>query len=208
MKKKVEQDSGTQRDVQPLTKEEPRGIIGEYAESAYHAVRLANALPDTTTTDDHLTRHGVMQTPTQVVLRLYPEVKTVPIADAVGLPIRILHLLSNPVHANFGMNAAGTDTAVTLKALFAAMKVAGIRQGHVISRGVAHHHAPGLVRGGRRRRGLQVGGQRVGVGRHRQRRARARRVRRPGASLLHRRAPAQLGCEAAPGAAGGWADYV
>ena len=51
----------------------------------------------------------------------------------VGLPIRVLHLLSNPVHAHFGMNAAGTDTAVTLKALFAAMTVAGIRQGHVIS---------------------------------------------------------------------------
>ena len=56
-----------------------------------------------------------------------------PIADAVGLPIRVIHLLSNPVHASFGMNAAGTDTAVTFKVLFAAMKVAGIRQGHVIS---------------------------------------------------------------------------
>ena len=133
VRKKVEQDSGVQRDVQPLTKDEPRGIIGEYAESAYHAVRLANALPDTTTTDDHLTRRGVMRTPGQVVTQLYPEVKTVPIADAVGLPIRVLHLLSNSVHGHFGMNAAGTDTAVTLKALFAAMTVAGIRQGHVIS---------------------------------------------------------------------------
>ena len=113
VRKKVEQDSGVQRDVQPLTEEEPRGIIEEYAESAYHAVRLANALPDTTT-DDHLTRHEVMQTPNHVVLRLYPEVQTVPIADAVGLPIRVLHLLSNPVHASFGMNAAGTHTAVTL----------------------------------------------------------------------------------------------
>ena len=124
---------GAQRDVQPLTKEEPRGIIDEYAESAYHAVRLANALPDTTTTDDHLNRRGVMRTPGQVVTQLYPEVKTAPIADAVSLPIRVLHLLSNPVHASFGMNAAGTDTAVTLKVLFAALTVAGIRQGHVIS---------------------------------------------------------------------------
>ena len=133
VRKKVEQDSGVQRDVQHLTKDEPRGIIDEYAESAYHAVRLANALPDTTATDDHLTRRGVMQTPSQVVTQLYPEVKTVPIADAVGLPIRVLHLLSDPVHASFGMNAAGTDTAVTLTVLFAAMTVAGIRQGHVIS---------------------------------------------------------------------------
>ena len=62
VKKKVEQDSGVQRDVQPLTKDEPRGIIDEYAESAYHAVRLASALPDTAT-DDHLTRRGVMRTP-------------------------------------------------------------------------------------------------------------------------------------------------
>ena len=129
----MEQDSGVQRDVQPLTKDEPRGIIGEYAESAYHAIRLANTLPDTTTTDDYLTRCGVMRTPSQVITQLYPEVQTVPIADAVGLPIRVLHLLSNPVHASFGMNAAGTDTAVTFKVLFAAMKVAGIRQGHVIS---------------------------------------------------------------------------
>ena len=133
VRKKVEQEGGVQLDVRPLTEEEPQGVIDEYAESAYHAVRHANALPDTTTTDDHLTRRGVMRTPTQVVLRLYPEVKTVPIADAVGLPIRVLHLLSNIVHASFGMNAAGTDTAVTLKALFAATKVAGIRQGHVIS---------------------------------------------------------------------------
>ena len=133
VRKKVEQDSGVQRDVQHLTKDEPRGIIDEYAESAYHAVRLANALPDTTATDDHLTRRGVMQTPSQVVTQLYPEVKTVPIADAVGPPIRVLHLLSDPVHASFGMNAAGTDTAVTLTVLFAAMTVAGIRQGHVIS---------------------------------------------------------------------------
>ena len=133
VRKKVKKDSGAQRDVQPLTKDEPRGVIGEYAESAYHAVRLANTLPDTTTTDDYLTRRGVMRTPGQVITQLYPEVKTVPIADAVGLPIRVLHLLSNPVHASFGMNAAGTDTAVTLKVLFAAMTVAGIRQGHVIS---------------------------------------------------------------------------
>ena len=133
VRRKVEQEGGAQREVQPLTKDEPRGIIGEYAESAYHAVRLANTLPDTTATDDHLTRRGVMRTPSQVVTQLYPEVKTVPIADAVGLPIRVLHLLSNPVHASFGMNAAGTDTAVTLKVLFAAMTVAGIRQGHVIS---------------------------------------------------------------------------
>ena len=133
VRKKVKQEGGARRDVQPLIEDEPRGIIGEYAESAYHAVRLASALPDTTTTDDHLTRHGVMQTPTHVVLQLYPEVKTVPIADAVGLPIRVLHLLSSPVHASFGMNAAGTDTAVTLKVLFAAMTVADIRQGHVIS---------------------------------------------------------------------------
>ena len=133
VRKKVEQDSGVQRDVQPLTKDEPRGIIGGYAESAYHAVRLANTLPDTTATDDYLTRRGVMRTPGQVVTQLYPEAKTVPIADAVGLPIRVLHLLSNPVHASFGMNAAGTDTAVTLKVLFAAMTVDGIRQGHVIS---------------------------------------------------------------------------
>ena len=133
VRRKVEQDSGVQRDVQPLTEDEPRGIIDEYAKSAYHAVRPANALPDTTTTDDHLTRRGVMRTPGQVVTQLYPQVQTVPIADAVGLPIRVLHLLSNPVHASFGMNAAGTDTAVTLKVLFAAMTVAGIRQGHVIS---------------------------------------------------------------------------
>ena len=53
VRKKVEQEGGAQRDVQPLTAEEPRGIIDEYAESAYHAVRLANALPDTTATDDH-----------------------------------------------------------------------------------------------------------------------------------------------------------
>ena len=132
VRRKVEQQGGAQLDVRPLTAEEPRGIIDEYAESAYHAVRLASALPDTAT-DDHLTRRGVMQTPGQVITQLYPEVQTVPIADAVGLPIRVLHLLSNPVHANFGMNAAGTDTAVTLKVLFAAMKVAGIRQGHVIS---------------------------------------------------------------------------
>ena len=133
VRKKVEQDSGVQRDVQPLTKDEPRGIIDEYAESAYHAVRLANALPDTTTTDDYLTRCGVMRTPGQLITQLHPQVQTVPIADAVGLPIRVLHLLSNPVHASFGMNAAGTHTAVTLKALFAAMTVADIRQGHVIS---------------------------------------------------------------------------
>ena len=133
VRKKVEQDSGAQRDVQPLTKDEPRGIIGEYSESAYHAIRLANTLPDTTATDDYLTRGGVMWTPVQLITQLYPEVQTVPIADAVGLPIRVLHLLSNPVHASFGMNAAGTDTAVTFKVLFAAMKVAGIRQGHVIS---------------------------------------------------------------------------
>ena len=132
VRKKVEQDSGVQLDVRPLTKEEPRGIIDEYAESAYHAVRLASALPDTAT-DGHLTRRGVMQTLGQVVTQLYPEVQTVPIADAVGLPIRVLHLLSNSVHASFGMNAAGTDTAVTLKVLFAAMTVASIRQGHVIS---------------------------------------------------------------------------
>ena len=133
VRKKVEQEGGAQRDVQPLTKDEPRGIIGEYAESAYHAIRLANTLPDTTTTDDYLTRGGVMWTPVQLITQLYPEVQTVPIADAVGLPIRVLHLLSSPVHASFGMNAAGTDTAVTFKVLFAAMKVAGIRQGHVIS---------------------------------------------------------------------------
>ena len=133
VRKKVEQDSGVQRDVQPLTDEEPRGIIDEYAESAYHAVRLANTLPDTTATDDYLTRCGVMRTPVQLITQLYPQVQTVPIADAVGLPIRVLHLLSNPVHASFGMNAAGTDTAVTFKVLFAAMTVAGIRQGHVIS---------------------------------------------------------------------------
>ena len=132
MRKKVEQEGGVQLDVRPLTKEEPRGIIDEYAESAYHAVRLTSALPDTAT-DDHLTRRGVMQTPSQVVTQLYPEVKTVFIDKAVGLPIRVLHLLSNPVHASFGMNAAGTDTAVTLKVLFAAMTVAGIRQGHLIS---------------------------------------------------------------------------
>ena len=133
VRKKVEQEGGAQRDVQPLTAEEPRGIIDEYAESAYHAVRLANTLPDTTATDDYLIRCGVMWTPVQVITQLYPEVQTVPIADAVGLPIRVLHLLSNPVHASFGMNAAGTDTAVTFKVLLAAMKVAGIRQGHVIS---------------------------------------------------------------------------
>ena len=85
------------------------------------------------TTDDHLTRRGVIQTPNHVVLRLYPQVQTVPINKVVGLPIRVLHLLSNSVHASFGINAAGTDTAVTLKVPFAAMKVAGIRQGHVIS---------------------------------------------------------------------------
>ena len=54
VRKKVEQEGGVQLDVRPLTQEEPRGIIGEYAESAYHAVRLVSALPDTAT-DDHLT---------------------------------------------------------------------------------------------------------------------------------------------------------
>ena len=58
VRRKVEQDSGVQRDVQPLTAEEPLGIIDEYAESACHVFRLTSALPDTAT-DDHLTRRGV-----------------------------------------------------------------------------------------------------------------------------------------------------
>ena len=130
-----------------------------------------------------------------------------PIADAVGLPIRVFHLLSNPVHASFGTNAAGTDTAVTLKALSAAMKVAGIRQGHVISEAspiITHPAWCAAVVDGADCRSMVNASVSAAIGSG----ALVLVAYGAQASLLRRRAPAQPGCEAAPGVAGGWADRV